>query len=112
MANQSGTKDGLPFATSGGQPKTPTSSGGSADFVAKKAGEVDTSGPTYDPVTMHRDQKAVTIPGLPNPESIPTGMGGKILQADPGKASTSGKAGGVASGGVKGVNSTPFKNLK
>ncbi len=111
MAN-SGTKDGLPFATSGGKPKTPTNASGSSDFVAKKAGDIDTSGPTYDPVTMHREQKAVTIPGLPNTESIPTGMGGKILKADPGAASTSGKAGGAASGGPKGVNSTPFKNLK
>jgi hypothetical protein len=112
MAN-SGSKDGLPFATSGGQAKTPKSSSGSADFVAKKAGDFDTSGPTYDPVPMNRPQPAMKAQaGLPNAESIPSDMGGKILKADPGAASKAGKAGGLASGGVQGVNKTPFKNLK
>src|SRR5579862_155872 len=114
MAN-TGTKDGLPFATANGTPKTPTSSKGSADFVAKKAGDIDKSGSTYDPVTMNRPQPAMkTQAGLPNSESIPSGMGGKILMADPGAASANAasKGGGAATGGPKGVNHTPFKGLK
>lgn len=115
MANQSGTKDGLPYATADGKAKTPTSSKGSADFVAKKAGDIDTSGPSFDPTMMNRPQPAMkTQAGLPNSESIPSDMGGKILKADPGVASASaaGKGGGAATGGPQGVNKTPFKNLK
>lgn len=112
MAQSGNSGDGksAPFSNNGKPTNQGTTASGGKDLLTDPKGGADTSGGVDLLAGASRPQvKKADPPGLPNKESIPAG--GKIPLSPPGAASKS-QAVGSASGGVKGVNSTPFKGLK
>jgi hypothetical protein len=109
-----GKIDGLPFATSDGKTKAAAGGSNSAtgghNFTAEPQSSAQNKAGGRNFSTENRPQSPMKAqPGLPNTASIPEGMGGKILQADPKAASE--KVGGP-SGGTQGTPHKPFKSLK
>jgi hypothetical protein len=96
-----------PFATSDGKPAGQgAGSSGAHDFLTEPGAHGDKSG-GRNFNTESRPQSEAKKEVEPNPQEIPSGMGGQILRADP-----SGPAAQAPSGGVQGVTKVPFKSMK
>jgi hypothetical protein len=96
-----------PFATKDGKPagQGSTASGGHNFLKDPNGGGPASGGRNFNKES--RPQSMAKKEVIPNPQEIPSGMGGKDLKADP-----SGPAAQSPSGGVQGVSKMPMKGMK
>jgi hypothetical protein len=113
MATQDGKMHGTaapPFATKDGLPQAQGTGGGGHDFVKEPTSPGSGTAGGFDPTKMSRPQSEAKPEVVPNPQEIPSGNGGRILQADPGpvSATVSGTASGPQPRSPMKLHNPPF----